>query len=76
LPKLDKKDNEVIQYVRTMGVNLILDYDSDRKVIANDNDNDEDVEDAEAVEEDDDTTSVGCPMPNKTHWAMKQLSTF
>jgi len=61
-PKMDNKDNEV-QYVRSMGVNLIP-YDED-EVIANLND-DKDMEDAEAAEAAADTTSVAHPTPNKT----------
>jgi len=74
-PDLEDNDDEVLHYIKNTGINLIPNNeDKDNIITANDDANN--VEDAEAEEEDDDTTSVAHPMPNKVLHAMRQLSTF
>jgi len=64
-PDLADNDDEVLNYVKTTGINLIPDdEDKDNIIAANDDTND--VVEAEADKEDDNTASVVHPMPNKT----------
>jgi len=67
-------DDEVLNYVKNTGVNLIPnDKDYDNSIAVN-GANDE--EEEEVAEEDGDTASIVHPMPNKTFNTMKKLSTF